>query len=397
MNRVTINLEALRHNFRQIHRLMERQGASWSVVTKALCGHEETLQALRILGARSVADSRLDNLRAIHRAAPDMERWYLRLPHISVAEQVVDLSDVSLNTEIEVIAALSKEAVRQNRVHRVIIMIELGDLREGILPGSLVRFYRDVFELPAIEVIGIGAQIGCLAGAIPNVDQLSQLLLYRELLELKFERKIPMVSAGSSIFLSLIHEGRMPKGVNHYRIGEALFLGTDLVNGGTLPELRDDVVCLEAEIAEIKEKSLVPMGETGSSTPFDSIPPPGGDTQPTPGQRGYRALVTVGQLDTDVAGLTPLNSKYQMAGASSDITVVNLGDSPDGLRVGDTIKFSTNYSAFVRLMNDTYIHKEVRPSLDIFREHLPDHWDLEVPPTLDLHGSDNEPPEEQAG
>jgi len=390
MNRVTINLDALRHNFRHIHGLMERQGASWSVVTKALCGHEDTLRALRVLGARSVADSRLDNLRAINRAAPDMERWYLRLPHISVADQVVELSDVSLNTEIEVIGALSKEAVRQERVHRVVIMIELGDLREGILPGSLVRFYREVFEMPGIEVLGIGAQIGCLAGAIPNVDQVAQLLLYRELLELKFDRKIPLVSAGSSIFLSLILDGKMPKGVNHYRIGEALFLGTDLVNGGKLPELRDDVIHLEAEIAEIKEKSLVPWGETGG-TPFDSVGPPSPDQQLAPGQRGYRALVTVGQLDTDVAGLTPLNTGYQVAGASSDITVVNLGDSPDGLQVGDSIRFRTSYSAFVRLMNDSYIHKEVRPALDEFRAELPEHWNIEVPPTLDVHSADPRP------
>jgi ornithine racemase len=390
MNRVTINLEALRHNFRHINGLMERMGASWSVVTKALCGHEETIAALHVLGARSVADSRLDNLRAIHRAAPDMERWYLRLPHLSAVEKIVELSDVSLNTEIEVIAALSKEAVRQDKTHHVIIMIELGDLREGILPGSLVRFYQDVFELPNINVMGIGAQIGCLAGAIPNVDQVAQLLLYRELLELKFDRKIPIVSAGSSVFLSLILDGRMPKGVNHYRIGEALFLGTDLVTGGRLPELRDDVVCLEAEIAEIKEKSLVATGETGTSAPFDSIPPPASDVPAhAPGQRGYRALVTVGQLDTDVGGLTPLNGNYQVAGASSDITVINLGDSPDGLQVGDTIKFQTNYSAFVRLMSDPYIDKEVHPSLEVFRQEIPDHWNIEVPPTLPQHESES--------
>ncbi len=391
MNRVTINLEALRHNFRQINQLMDRMGASWTVVTKALCGHEETIEGLHVLGARSVADSRLDNLRAIRRTAPDMERWYLRLPHLSAVEQIVQLSDVSLNTEIEVISALSKEAVRQDKTHHAIIMIELGDLREGILPGTLVRFYQDVFEMPNINVMGIGAQIGCLAGTVPNVDQIAQLLLYRELLELKFERKIPVVSAGSSVFLSLILDGRMPKGVNHYRIGETLFLGTDLVAGGLLPELRGDVVCLEAEIAEIKEKNLVPTGETGTSTPFDSISPTSVDQpSPAPGQRGYRALVTVGQLDTDVAGLTPLNANYQVAAASSDITVVNLGDSPDGLQVGDTIKFHTNYAAFVRLMSDPYINKEVRPALDVFRREIPDYWNIEVSPTLQQYETDPE-------
>lgn len=381
MNRVTIDLEALRHNFGVIHGLMSRQGASWSVVTKALCGHEETIRALWHLGARSVADSRLDNLRAIARASPELEKWYLRLPHLSVVDQVVELSDVSLNTEIEVIEALSKEAVRQDKTHNIIIMIELGDLREGIVPGSLIPFYRRVFELPNIRVLGIGGQVGCLAGAIPNVDQVAQLLLYRELLELKFAAKLPIVSAGSSIFLSLILQGKMPRGVNHYRIGEALFLGTDLVTGGKLLGLRDDVISLEAEIAEIKEKNLVPLGETTTSTPFEAVSQ-GPQESYQPGRRGYRALVTVGQLDTDVAGLTPLNSNYQVAGASSDITAVNLGAGPDGLGVGDTIKFKTNYAAFVRLMNDPYIRKELTPPLEAFHEALPDRSHTFVQPTL---------------
>ncbi|HUT78116.1 MAG TPA: alanine racemase, partial [Polyangia bacterium] len=190
MNRVIVNLEALRHNLEVVDRLMNRYGASWSVVTKALCGHEDVLRALRVLGARSVADSRLDNLRVAGRTSPDFEKWYLRLPHLSVVDEVVELSDVSLNTEVSVIAALSAAAQRRGIVHRVVIMIELGDLREGILPGTLVDFYRRVFSMKNIEVIGIGAQLGCLAGSIPNIDQVAQLLLYRELLELKFQQKL---------------------------------------------------------------------------------------------------------------------------------------------------------------------------------------------------------------
>lgn len=381
MNRVVVDLHALRHNFEVLVGMMRRQGASWSIVTKALCGHEDTLRALHLLGARSMADSRLDNLRVIGRLLPDVERWYLRLPHPSVAADVVALSDVSLNTEIEVIEALSREAVRQGRTHHVVIMIELGDLREGILPGNLVRFYEQVFGMKGIEVTGIGGQFGCLAGSLPNMDQVAQLMLYRELLELKFRHRLPIISAGSTIFLPLLADGRMPRGVNHYRIGEALFLGTDLVNGGILPGLRDDVIILEGEVAEIKEKNLVPMGETVGSTPFDGLAVPG-DEPLVPGQRGYRALVTIGELDTDVHGLTPVDPRYRIAGASSDVTVVNLGPDPEGLKVGDTIRFRTSYSAFVRIMNDPYVPKETSIPVEEFAESLPAAWSMEVAPAL---------------
>ncbi|MBI2842825.1 MAG: alanine racemase [Armatimonadetes bacterium] len=379
MNQVTIDLHALRRNMRTIGDWMDSHGASWTVVSKVLCGHHDTLHALHALGVRSVGDSRLMNLQVIREVMPDSEAWYLRLPHLSEIESVVTLSDVSLNSEIEVIKAINEESRRQGKTHRIIIMIELGDLREGILPGSLVKFYEQVFDLSNIDVLGIGANLGCLAGAVPNIDQLMQLALYRELLELKFNHRMPVISAGSSSVLPMLQDGVVPKSINHFRIGESLFLGTDLIRGGTLEGLRDDVVLVEAEIAEIKKKSLVPLCETTDDmSPFVSVV----NEDISPGQRGYRALVTIGQLDTDVLGLTPVDPDFQIAGASSDITVVNLGDSAHGLEVGDTIKFRVSYSALLRLMNDKYIAKTPVPGVLQFVEEVAGGYDSNVPPTI---------------
>lgn len=365
MSRVIIDLRALEHNVAKINKWMRRQGAAWTVVTKVLCGHTETLRALQLLGVRSMGDSRLDNLRAIDRITPDFEAWYLRGPSLSAVDEVVKLADVSLNTEIKVIEALSDSSGRYSKLHRIIIMIELGDLREGILPGSLVKFYEHVFQLPNIEVIGIGANLGCLAGAVPTVDQFMQLLLYRELLELKFQRNLPMISAGSTVSLPLLLAGHLPKAINHFRIGEALFLGSNLVEGGTIPGLRDDVVLLEAEITEIKKKSLTPAVETACVTPFDQD---ANGEEMSPGQRGFRALVNIGQLDTDVSGLRPVDERHRIAGASSDITVVNVGEESGGLRVGDSIRFRLDYSALLRLMSGDYVRKVVDPPLDEFEK-----------------------------
>ncbi|MCF7810066.1 alanine racemase [bacterium] len=378
MNKVIINLDALYHNFQSVNKWIKRHGGSWTLVTKVLCGHSDTLKALQQLGVQSMGDSRLSNIKAIERIIPDFEAWYLRLPHISVLSDVVSLTDVSLNSEIEVIEGLNTEAKKQDKTHRVIIMIELGDLREGVLPGSLMKFYNHVFQLSNIEVLGIGANLACLSGTVPSIDQLTQLILYRELLELKFERKLPMISAGSSVVLPLLLNGKVPKSMNHFRIGEAVFLGTDLVNGGTLEGLRDDAILLEAEIAEIKEKSLIPMGETTARTPFQAVI----DDDVQPGQRGYRALVTVGQLDTEVSGLTPIEADYQIAGASSDLIVVNIGEERNGLNIGDTIKFKLNYGALLRLMSGKYLDKVVEPKIvDFIHSHRKD--GLVVPPVLD--------------
>jgi len=367
MNRVVINLEVLHENLKTIANWMNNHGASWTVVTKALCGHHDTLRALQVMGVRSMGDSRLENLLAIERIFSDFKSWYLRVPDPSSASEVVRLADVSLNSEIGIIESLNAEARKRDGMHEVVIMIELGDLREGILPGSLIDFYRHVFQLSHIEVKGIGANLGCLAGAIPTVDQFMQLILYRELLELKFQHSLPLISAGSSAVLPLMLDKQLPKPINHFRIGEAIFLGTDLINGGFLPGLRGDGVVLEAEIAEIKKKSLVPLTETTAMTPFISEV----NEDRTPGQRGFRALISIGNLDTEISGLTPLNSQYSIAGASSDITVVNIGEDAGELKIGDVIRFRPNYAAFVRLMDGRYIKKEVVPPIAEFQRGMP--------------------------
>ncbi|MDP8228371.1 MAG: alanine racemase [Candidatus Electryoneaceae bacterium] len=371
MNRVIINLEALNSNFQTVNNWIKNHGASWTLVTKVLCGHSDTLKALQQLGVQSMGDSRLANLRAIERIVPNLEAWYLRLPHYAVIEEVVSLANVSLNSEISVIEKLNEEAKRQDQNHRIIVMIELGDLREGVLPGDLVDFYNHVLQLSNIEVLGIGANLGCISGTVPNVEQLTQLILYRELLELKFKCRLPMISAGSSIILPLLLNGQLPKLINHFRIGEAVFLGSDLVNGGTLEGLRDDAIILEAEIAEIKEKNLIPLGETTARTPFEPISEP----DFSPGQRGYRALVTVGQLDTDASGLTPVEPDHQIVGASSDIIVVNIGEEHDKIHIGNTVRFKMNYAALLRLMSGKYIDKVVLPNIDDF---IKNHEDYEV-------------------
>jgi predicted amino acid racemase len=359
MNRVVINLEALHQNFETVKSWVSAHGADLTVVTKAVCGNEETLRLLKRIGVDSVADSRIENLRDISGLDAGFERWYLRPPHSSQLAEVVFLTDVSLNTELRTVKELNTEAESQGVMHRVLLMIELGDLREGILPGSLVKTYREVFELPSIQVIGIGANVGCLAGAIPSVDQLMQLVLYKELLELKFERELPYISAGSSAVLPLLLDGQVPRAINHFRVGESILLGSDLINGGTLGGLRDDGFLLEAEVVEVKEKSLNPSGET-----LDEISPFGGsavdEEQHPPGSRGYRAVVTIGELDTDVSSLTPVNPDYTIAGASSDVAVINVGEYGSTLQIGDSISFRMGYSSLVRLMNNRYTEKLVR-------------------------------------
>jgi predicted amino acid racemase len=363
MNQLRINLDVLQHNIEEIDRRVTAHGANWTLTAKVLCGHADTLRALHSVGVRSIADSRLGNLQQVQRYMPDQEAWYLRLPHKSAIDEIVDLADVSLNSELWTLDALDRAARKQDKIHRVLIMIELGDLREGILPGELVDFYEHAIGLSNVEVIGIGANQGCLSGAVPNTDHLDRLALYKELLELKFDRPVSLVSGGSSSLLPLLWEGNLSPMINHLRIGEAVFLGTDLVNGGTLEGLRDDAFTLEAEIVELKEKPFVAEGDTSGHTPFE----PFQGATPDETGRGLRALITMGELDAEMRGLSPVVSDYHLVGASSDLSVVHLGDNPNDLGVGDTISFRPSYAALLRLMVGPYVEKIVTPEIGEYK------------------------------
>lgn len=357
MNRLLINTEAILHNHDYIRRLVGMHEGSLTVVTKALCGHTDAVGALVSGGIESIADSRLENLIAITRNGTKAEKWYLKPPHPDELNDVVKYSDVSLNTELSIVKEINKVAEKAGVKHRILLMIELGDLREGILPGTLVETYNDVFNLKNIEIIGIGTNLGCLSGTVPGMDQLMQLVLYKELLELKFDRKIQLVSAGSSASLPFLIQGLIPRQVNHFRVGESILLGNDLIQGGTMAGLRDDGFILEAGVVEIKKKNLAPTGEIHDELhPFNS---PGEQKQYAPGERGFRAVVTIGELDTDIAGLSPVNGEYGIAGASSDLTVLNVGSVDSNLNVGDFIRFKVSYSSLIRLMNNKYTEKVV--------------------------------------
>src|SRR5690606_23701583 len=133
-------------------------------------------------------------------------------------------------------------------LHKIIIMIELGELREGAMREDVIDFYEKVFHLPNIEVAGLGTNLTCMYGVLPNQDKLLQLCLYAQLIEARFNRKIPYISGGTSVTIPLISRGLLPKDVNHFRVGETLFLGTDVYSSKPNPEMHQDVFKLYAEI-----------------------------------------------------------------------------------------------------------------------------------------------------
>lgn len=245
---ITLHKERLQYNFERLDYFFKLKEIQWSVVTKMLCGNELFLKEVLNLKPNQVCDSRVSNLKAIKKINPKVETIYIKpTPKRSVAS-VVKYADISMNTDIETIKLLSAEAQKQNKIHKIIIMIELGELREGVMRENVISFYDRVFQLKNIEVVGIGTNLSCLYGVLPSTDKLIQLSLYKQLIEAKFNKKIQYVSGGSSVTIPLIFQNKLPAGVNHFRVGETLYQGTDVYRDAASNLLKQDVFTLKAEI-----------------------------------------------------------------------------------------------------------------------------------------------------
>ena len=229
MAEVHVHKSKILSNIKKISAYLNKRNIHWTLVSKILCGDKAILQEIIddpvIKNTHSVGDSRMSSLKTIKKMRPDVVTMYIKPPAMDIIKSLVTYADISLNTSFKTLEAISNEAKKQNKKHRTIIMIELGELREGVIREKVVDFYKKVFELPNIEVEGIGTNLGCMYGIEPTYDKLIQLSLYKELLESIFNKKLNLISGGSSITLPLIKQKKIPPNVNHFRIGEAVFCG----------------------------------------------------------------------------------------------------------------------------------------------------------------------------
>lgn len=353
---IKLDKKKLRHNYKFLHSLFQSKNIEWGVVSKILCGNKLFINEIINLGIKEIHDSRISNLKTIKEISPDVQTVYIKPPAKRSISKIVKYADVSFNTEIDTIKMLSEEAGKQNKIHKIIIMIEMGDLREGVMGDDLIAFYGDVLSLPNIEIRGIGTNLNCLSGVMPNQDKLIQLSLYKQLIEVKFNISIPWVSGGTSVAIPLILKNARPLAVNHFRIGEALFFANDLFTGKIIDGMESEVFKLYAEIIEITEKPTVPNGELGENVAGNTFET---NKNQDLGSSSLRAILDIGLLDMQPQYITPDDDDIKMIDASSDMLVVDISNSENEYKIGDLISFKIRYMGALYLLNSNYIEKIV--------------------------------------
>jgi predicted amino acid racemase len=349
--RLVIDLKKVKNNLDKITEMVKGSGCSLMIVTKGYCADMEIYKLLEESNIDYLADSRIQNLRKYE--GTKKERVLLRLPMMSEAEEVVAHADLSLNSEIETIRKLNEAAINQNKKHKILLMIDLGDLREGIFfkdEDEIYHVVEEILKLSNIELYGLGVNLTCYGAVIPKQDNLSILVEIAVKIEKKFNIKLQMLSGGNSSSVYLIDKKELPEGINNLRVGEAFLLGDETAYSQMLEGFYDDAFTLEAEIIELKEKQSVPIGETG----VDAF-----GNKPVYEDLGVikRAIIAVGRQDVDPDNLHPIDSEISILGASSDHLILNMNNTDKKYKVGDVVKFKLSYSSLLRATTSSYVEK----------------------------------------
>jgi ornithine racemase len=348
---LTVDLGKVRENTRGVVECLP--GISVVAVTKCTCGSPQVGRAMLAGGARALGESRLENAQRLRDAGLTAPVWLLRSPPPELAGETVQLTDVSLESELETVVALDNAAAAAGRRHAIVAMVDLGDLREGMLPADLPAFLERVNVMDHIDIAGIGVNLTCYGAIMPDEDNLGRLAELADQSVKQLGRPL-LVSGGNSGSIGMVVSGRMPAAIDTLRIGETILLGVDTLTREPTLGLHLDAFTVSAPVIECKLKPSLPWG-TIAQDAYGDVP-----TFTDRGER-RRAICALGRQDAPAEGLTPTDSRVEVLGASSDHLILDVEALDRPPELGASITFMATYAATLQLFTSPYVHKVFTP------------------------------------
>lgn len=337
-----VNLEAIRNNARVMREYCMARGVSIAGVVKVSDGDLRVARALYEGGCTQLAAPRIVHLKQIKQALPQVEAMLIRIPTPSEAAEVVRDCDISLNSEADTLRALNSTAGRLGKVHGVVLMLDVGDLREGVTSEESLLPLALLVEraLPNLRLMGIGTTYACFGGLMPTQENLGTLAHAVKRVEEAIGRKLGIVSGGSSINLTLLaNGGGMPPEITHLRLGGSIINPVSIRRNRNvaIPGIREDTFTLTAELVEVAVKPSRPSGTQGRNWAGDVV------DFPDLGLR-RRAILALGSQDVgDARKLIPRDVGVRVVRNSSDHTILDITDSGKDWRPGDKVSFGLYY------------------------------------------------------
>lgn len=345
--RIDIDLGKLEDNARTLVGRLATRGIGVTGVTKATLGDAAVGAAMLRGGVVGLGDSRVANLVRLEELDRPLATTLIRTPMLSQVRDVVRYATCSLNTDATVLAALDAAAAHAGCVHDVVLMVELGDLREGIAADEVVAAAEVVRRLPSLRLIGLGANLACQNGVIPDDHNMRVLSDLVAAVETAQSIVLTKVSAGNSANLQWAEQASSVGRVNDLRLGEAILLGRDPLDRRSIEGLHLDAFTLMAEVIEVAQKPAQPWGRQAQAA-FGTPPTRTGTSTVR------QAILAIGRQDFDAGGLQ-VPDGMTVLGVSSDHLVLDHGDHD--VRVGDEIAFGVDYAALVAAMTSPFVSR----------------------------------------
>lgn len=347
---VEIDLGKLKENLAALQERCQASSIEITGIVKGFSALPPAVKAYEEVGMHSVGSSRMDQLRRLREAGITAQLMLIRIPMPCEVEEVVRWSDISLESEIAVLRALNQAAERAGKRHKVILMVDLGDLREGFwdreeLVSAALEVER---EMPCLELLGLGTNLGCYGSVQATPEKMEELVAAAEQVEQAIGRRLDILSGGASSSLHMVLDGTMPPRINHLRVGEGILLGS--IWGCNMEFMHKDIFTLRAQVIESKVKPSHPVGVLS----VDAF----GRTR-TYVDRGHRhrCLLAMGRVDYgECDDLVPREAGIKVLGASSDHTILDVEDGVRPFAVGDVIEFDLCYATMVYLTGSRSVH-----------------------------------------
>ena len=351
--RIVVDRTKLRENIAFIASKLKNHELSIMAVTKVFNAHPQVIALYDEFPEISYyGDSRIENLMSYQDSKK--QKVLIRLPMISEVPEVVQYADISFNSELETIKQLDQEAEKQKKKHKIVLMVDLGDLREGFFEREeLYECIQAVLKLENIQIYGLGVNLTCYGAIIPSSKNLGNLIDIQNEIKQHYDLTLEMISGGNSSSLYLLDSPKdiLPKGINNLRIGESFVLGRETAYGGEYEQMHQDAFTLVAEIVEIKVKPSYPIGEIG----VDAF-----GKKPHYVDKGNmkRCIVAIGQQDVALDDIAPKDKSIELLGASSDHLLLDLTHTKQEYKVGDEIEFLMSYGSVLSTFTSKYVKKE---------------------------------------
>lgn len=351
-----ISASKIKSNALKIYELCKSNGIEPMGVVKGFSAIPQVAELFVEAGFKTLGDSRLKEIIRLREGNVKADMMLIRIPMASEIPELVRYADSSLNSELETIRLINEEAKKQGKIHGVILMVEMGDLREGYFNrDEVISAAKEIEAMENIKLLGIGTNLGCYGSIKPSEKNLGELCQLAEIIEKDIRRRLEIVSGGASSSLSLLVNGKMPERINHLRIGEAIITAKDFpyLWDIEMPGIYRDPMVLKAQVVEVKQKPSYPIGEIF----IDAF-----GNRPEYTDRGMRkrAILAVGNKDFgDATKLRPRYEGVEIIGSSSDHLILDVDDYKGDIKVGDVLEFDTFYAAMLFLCSSDCVRKVV--------------------------------------